>query len=230
MTARATLFSVLLAALLVAFGGATPAAAQAAQNPPNALQGFSVNRELPVKIEAASLEVRDKSKIATFFGNVLLTQGDTTLKCKTLVVHYDDTPATPAAQPKGMKAATPGPGGSQQIKRVEAKGDVVVSQKDQTATGNNGVFDLKANTVTLTGNVIVTQGQNVLRGEKLVVDLATGRTTVESGKGRVEGLFLPNSAKELRATPKGEQPKEQPKPPARGEAPKPAPTGPMRIN
>jgi lipopolysaccharide export system protein LptA len=72
-----------------------------------------------------------------------------------------------------------------------------VVQKDQTATGEVGIYDLKTSTVTLTGNVLMTQGKNVLRGERLWVDLATGVSRVEPGKnghGRVEGLFLPNSA------------------------------------
>lgn len=162
---------------------------------PNALQGFSKNRDQPIKIDAATLEVRDKDKVATFLGNVNLVQGDTTLKCKTLVVYYDQN--SPGAK---MIAAQPGPGGSQQIRRLEAKGDVVVTQKDQIATGDNGVFDIKTNTVTLMGKVVITQGQNVLRGDKLVVDLTTGVSRVESEKnGRVEGLFLPGSAKDARA-------------------------------
>ena len=56
---------------------------------PNALQGFSQNRNQPVQIEAASLEVRDKDKIATFSGNVKVVQGDTIMRCKSLVVFYE---------------------------------------------------------------------------------------------------------------------------------------------
>src|SRR4029079_8226481 len=98
---------------------------------------------------------------------------------------------------KTLQAATPGPGGQQKIKRLEARGGVVVTQKEQTATGDLGVFDMKTNTVTLTGNVMMTQGQNVLRGERLVVDLTSGVSRVESGKngqGRVQGLFVPGGA------------------------------------
>lgn len=142
---------------------------------PNAVQGFSKNRDKPVQIEAASLEVRDKEKRATFSGNVHVVQGDTTMRCKVLVVHYDGEVAG------GMKAATPGPGGQQQISRLEAKGSVVVTQADQTATGDNGLFDMRSNTITLTGNVVVSQGKNVVRGERLVVDMTTGVSTVEAG-------------------------------------------------
>ena len=61
---------------------------------------------------------------------------------------------------------------------------MTVNQKDQTATGDKGLFDMKANTVTLEGNVVVSQGQNVMRGDRLVVDLTTGVSRVESGKDR----------------------------------------------
>ena len=81
-----------------------------------------------------------------------------------------------------MKAATPGPGGSSQISRLEAKGGVIVTQKDQTATGDTGLFDMRANTVTLLGNVVVSQGSNVMRGERLVVDLTTGVSRVDAGQ------------------------------------------------
>jgi lipopolysaccharide export system protein LptA len=158
--------------------------AAANQGPPNALQGFSQNRGQPVQIEAATLEVRDKDKVATFTGNVHVIQGDTDLRSRTLVVFYEDEGA---AKTSGIKAAQPGPGGSSQIKRLEANGNVIVTQKDQTATGDKGVFDMRANTVTLMGNVVISQGQNVLRGERLVVDMTTGVSRVEGG--RVQGLF-----------------------------------------
>lgn len=170
-----------------------------ASGPPNALQGFSQNRDQPVHIESATLVVRDKEKIATFSGDVKVVQGDTTMRSKTLVVFYDEDKeeqGKAAAKTKTMQAATPGPGGQQKIKRLEAHGSVVVLQKDQTATGELGTFDMKANTVTLSGGVMMTQGQNVLRGDRLIVDLTTGVSRVESGKngqGRVQGLFLPGS-------------------------------------
>lgn len=161
---------------------------QSEQSVPNALQGFSQNKDKPVQIEAASLEVRDKEKMATFSGNVVVTQGDTTMKCKSLIVHYD----TDSKSSGGMKTAQPGPGGNSSIKKLEALGGVFVTQKDQTATGDKGLFDMKANTITLSGNVLITQNQNVLKGERLVVDMGTGAARVEGG--RVTGVFVPSSA------------------------------------
>jgi lipopolysaccharide export system protein LptA len=181
----------LIVAALLAIAGA-PLHAQPSKGPPNALQGFSQNHDQPVHIEAATLEVRDKDKVATFSGDVKVKQGDTGLRCKSLVVFYEGNDA----DGKTLQAASPGPGGQQRIKRLEARGGVVVTQKEQTATGETGIFDMKTNTVTLNGNVVMTQGQNVLRGDRLVVDLTSGVSRVESGKngqGRVQGLFQPGS-------------------------------------
>jgi lipopolysaccharide export system protein LptA len=185
---RRTLRSGLPAALLMlAATSGAPAQAQSPANKgvPNALQGFSENRGQPIAIEASRLEVRDKSKIATFSGNVKVVQGDTTLRCKSLVVFYEEQ-----AMPGAAKAATPGPGGSQQISKLEARGGVVVTQKDQTATGELGLFDMRTNTVTLSGGVVVSQGQNVVQGDKLVVDLTTGVSRVDAGKSNAPVRML----------------------------------------
>lgn len=184
---------------LVAGGAAL--AQSTMQGVPNAMQGFSQNRDQPIQIEAASLEMRDKKKEATFAGNVKVVQGDTTMTSKTLVVFYEsggDKPATPQPAPaKGaksapMQSAQPGPGGSSSIKRLEARGNVVVTQKDQVVTGETAVFDTRTNLITMLGGggqVVLTQCKNVLRGDRLMVDMTTGVSRVESDNGRVQALL-----------------------------------------
>jgi lipopolysaccharide export system protein LptA len=177
---------------------ATPAprsapAPQAPPNgPPNALQGFSQNRDQPVQIESDALEVRTKDNVATFSGKVHVTQGDMDMRCQSLVVFYEDD----SSKGSGIRTARPGPGasGNSQIKRLEANGGVTVVQKDQTAKGDKGIFDMRANTVTLAGNIVLTQDKNILRGERLVVDMTTGVSRVEGG--RVQGLFQSNGRSE----------------------------------
>src|ERR1700716_2736253 len=186
------------AAFALALIAAGAAGAQGAvSGVPNAMQGFSQNRDQPIQIEAASLEMRDKKKEATFAGNVKVVQGDTTMTSKILVVFYDSTPApsaVPAPNSKAAKSApiqsaTPGPGGSSSIRRLEAKGNVVVTQKDQVVTGETAIFDTKANLITMTGGVVLTQCKNVLRGDRLKVDMTTGVSRVESDSGKVQGMF-----------------------------------------
>jgi len=204
ISALTTLF--VLAALLASTGAASaqtppakpkpsPAQNAAPEGPPNALQGFSKNKDEPVQIEAATLDVRDKDKVATFRGNVHVIQGDTDLRTKVLVVYYEDADAQNSRKDNkdnkpGVAAAQPGPGGSSQIKRLEAIGDVFVTRKDpndqskeQRASGDRGDFDMKTNKIILTGRVLVSQGDSVLRGEKLTVDRTTGNSIMEAGKG-----------------------------------------------
>ncbi len=184
---------------------------------PNALQGFSRNKNEPVKIESNKLEVRDKEKLAIFTGNVFVQQGDTTMRSPELRVFYEadakdkkgaaksETPAkaapatTPvtATQTAGGKVAATEKDVSQKIKKIEALGGVIVTSKDQKATGDRADFMMKENIVILTGNVVVSQGQNVMRGDKLVVELNTSKAHMEAagsgGKpGRVQGLFIPS--------------------------------------
>jgi lipopolysaccharide export system protein LptA len=180
-----------------------PAAAQGAhpesQNPAGALG--ERNKNQPVQIDAATLEVHDKSKTATFSGNVRVVQGDTTMKCQTLVVFYgqeigiaeDKEAATSPAGPKPAPLTS-----AQNIRRIEAHGGVTVVSKDQNATGDLGVYDLASKTITLTGNVVVSQGANVIHGERVVVDTTTGNARVESSTAgaapsRVRALIVPNS-------------------------------------
>lgn len=168
---------------------------------PNAMQGFSQNRDQPIQIEAASLEMRDKKKEATFAGNVKVVQGDTTMTSKTLVVFYDSGPDQAASTPapaKGsksgtMQSATPGPGGSSSIRRLEARGSVVVTQKDQVVTGESAIFEPRANLITMAGGVVLTQCKNVMRGDRLKVDMTTGVSRVESDTGKVQVLIEQSS-------------------------------------
>jgi lipopolysaccharide export system protein LptA len=191
-----------IAAVLLVCSAAFAQGPQVPAPPPLGLPNGE-NKDQPVQIEAATLEVRDKNKTATFSGHVEVVQGETTMRCQTLVVFYGQevglgTDAVPAATAK----TAPGmPQGAQNIRRIEARGGVTVITKDQSASGELGVYDLKSRTITLSGNVTVSQGQNVIHGERVVVDTATGNARVESGSsggagasptpGRVRALIQP---------------------------------------
>jgi lipopolysaccharide export system protein LptA len=164
------------------------------------------NKDAPVQIEAATLEVHDKSKTATFSGNVQVVQGDTTMRCRSLVVFYGQEVGIgeaggEAATGTAAKSPLGGTKGAQNIRRIEARGGVTVLTKDQSASGDLGIYDLKTKTITLSGNVVVSQGQNVIHGERVVVDTETGNAKVESGGsgagasagtgGRVRALIQP---------------------------------------
>lgn len=172
-----------MAVVCLLLAGAQGASAQAVTN---AFQGFSARSDQPVKVEADRLEVREKDQAATFTGNVQVTQGESQLRAQALTVHYDAS---------GGSGATDS--GGRQIRRFEAVGGVQVTAKNQRATSDRGVFDMPSNTVVLTGNVVVAQGSNVIRGDRLIVDLTRQTSRVETSQpsGRVEGIFTPGSVK-----------------------------------
>ncbi len=206
MNSRHSVWRSALAAAITMIAASAVAAQPSTSGVPNAMQGFSVNRDKPIKINANTLEVRDKEKKATFLGNVVVVQGDTTMKCKSLDVFYDQDGA-------GGTTAQAG-GGQQQIRRLEAKGGVIVSQKDQTATGETGIYDMQTNSVTLIGKAVVTQGPNIVRGDRIEIDLTTGIYRVLGD--RVESLIIPQKNPPTKDAPKS--------------APKRAPNQPMKLN
>ena len=157
----------------------------------------SRDQDLPVQIDAKTLEVHDRSKTATFAGSVKVVQGDTTMRCKTLVVFYGQEIGI--GEHKPVVNANAGAGAvpnAQNIRRIEARGSVTVISRDQNASGDLGVYDLKAKTITLTGNVVVSQGKNVIHGERVIVDTVTGNAHVEAApgasQGRVRALIIPD--------------------------------------
>lgn len=189
-------FALAASLIAVAFLTGHPAAAQPTANAtPGPFQGMmnDQKKDQPVQIEAATLEVRDKDKKATFSGNVSVVQGDTTMKCQRLVVLYGQevgigSDKQASAAPVTTSKSTPGmPQGAQNIRRIEAQGGVTVITKDQNARGDLGIYDLQSKTITLSGHVTVSQGQNVISGERVVVDTATGNARVESGSSNPGG-------------------------------------------
>ncbi len=142
-----------------------------------AFAGFDTGSQHPIQIEADRLEVRDPEKLAVYIGNVRVRQGETVLQAAELRVFYSGSPTGAGA-----------PGSS--VSRLEAGPNVVVRSKDQTASGDAAVLDMAKDRITLTGNVVLTQGSNVVRGSRLVVDLQTKQGRMEGG--RVQTLITPS--------------------------------------
>jgi lipopolysaccharide export system protein LptA len=178
---------------------AAPAAAQGLHPgtpvSPDPPAGVGQSQDQPVQIDAKSLVIHDKSKTATFTGSVKVVQGDTTMTCRTLVVFYGQELGIGGGAivaPVSTSSALPN---AQNIRRIEARGDVTVLSKDQSATGDLGVYDLLTKTITLTGNVVVSQGKNVIRGGRLIINTVTGNAHIEPDpelpQGRVRALIIP---------------------------------------
>lgn len=163
----------------------------------------------PISIDADKLQVFDKEQRAVYTGNVVVVQGETTMKAAHMTVFYERN----NQEAQATENAGGGPGGAA-LKRVEAKGDVVITSKDQVAKGDNGVLDRENDRMILTGNVSLSQGENITKGERLFYNLSSGIATVEGG--RVRSLLIPGSedpgTKAAPAKPAGSAPQQKPKP------------------
>ncbi|WP_375409016.1 LptA/OstA family protein [uncultured Methylobacterium sp.] len=190
----------------------TAALAQATPTPPPAAQakkerggalgglggGLGGGKE-PIKIDADRLDVFDRENKAIFAGNVVAVQGDSTIRCSTMTVRYkrgkekgDKQKGDTAEAPEAEAPRSAGGMGENGIQRVECAGPVTVVQKDQVATGDSAVFDQEAKRIVVTGNVVLSQCQNVTRGSRLVYDMNTGRANMDPvAGGRVSALFVP---------------------------------------
>jgi lipopolysaccharide export system protein LptA len=175
----------------------TPAKAKATEAPaaqgPTLLPGSSSHE--PINIAADKLDYFDKQQKAVYTGNVVAIQGETRLNATELTILFDKKAdaksgdAKPESKPEAKSAVGPGAANSQ-MRRMEGKGPIAITNKDQVGTGDSLVFDKPENKFYLIGNVALSQGENVTRGDKLIYDLNTGQAVVTS-KGRVHSLIVP---------------------------------------
>ena len=162
--------------LLAPLALATAAAAVAqSREPVSALKGH--NSDAPIDLTADRLEVQDRADRAIFAGNVHVKQDDLTLDTSRLTVAYSSS-------------------GGVQIKRLDASGGVTVRSPSETARGSFGIYDLDRKLITLVGNVVLQRQGSQLSGQRLVIDLDSGRAIIDGGPagvgqsgGRVTGHF-----------------------------------------
>ncbi len=147
--------------------------------------GGSHDPNQPIEITADSLEVLQEEQLAIFRGTVDAVQGEMNLRADVLVVHY-------RAREDNQNS----------ISLIEAEGSVFVSSPTEMAQGDRGTYDVDAQRIELDGSVVLTQGENVIRGDHLVLNLATGQSKMASaasangGKQRVKAIFVPESEPE----------------------------------
>lgn len=139
---------------------------------------FQTDPNAPIDIEADTLDVDDNSRTATFRGDVHARQGDFRIRTVELIATYTGKAGVDLMQP-----ADSGERNAAQLQRVQARRKVIVTSKqDQSATGDWAEFDVRSNTVVLGGDVTLTQGRNVIRGPRLVIDMTTGLSRMETSR------------------------------------------------
>jgi lipopolysaccharide export system protein LptA len=156
-----------LAGTIAAFAIGSQAGAQA-------IAGF--NSDQPVNYAADRIELQDKQQRVVLSGNVDVRQGDLRLTAARTTVAYTN-------------------GGSLQIQRIDAVGNVVVVRGNERASGAAGVYDFNRRVIVLSGGVTLRRGTDTLNGGRLTMDLKSGLSTVDGGGGRVPGATTGSSGR-----------------------------------
>lgn len=157
---RYTILAVLLAGV---------PAGLSAQGAQFALGGLAQARGLPIEISADQLTVDQATGASVFSGNVVVGQGDVRLAADSLRVEY-------------------GRNDSRAINRLIGSGGVTLATADDAAEADEAIYSVADGTIQMTGNVMLTQGGNVLSGQRLNVNLNTGQGTID---GRVRTILQP---------------------------------------
>ncbi|MFM9828839.1 MAG: LptA/OstA family protein [Sphingomonas sp.] len=140
--------------------------------PASAQQAHDSNA--PVDIAADHSLLDDKAKRAILSGNVEVRQAEMAVKAARATLAYTGQIVD----------------GSPQIDRIDASGGVIITRPDQRATSRYAIYDLNRRTILLLGGVVLTQGQNVTRGERITLDLNASTAQLEAAPGgRVTGRF-----------------------------------------
>lgn len=167
-------------AMAAMFLTAAPSMAQTTDSP---FGGFKHDASQPIEVAADSLEVRNAEQVAVFRGNVDVRQGVMRMRADRIEISYGGSGEDASNVPSGI----PGAGGS--IDRLQAIGDVIISNGKEQAEAGFADYDVVTGEITLTGDVMLVQGGNVIKGDRLTIDLASG--TGRIGGGRVRTIITP---------------------------------------
>lgn len=160
--------------MVVAMLGTALAGTGAAAQEKGPFGGFKHDSSAPIEITSNSLEVRQGDQKAIFSGDVVAGQGTLRLNADRVTVSYG------------------GEGETGDIESMIAEGNVFLSNGSETAQGARAEYDVAEGMMRMSGDVVLTQGDNAISGESLVIDLDAGTGRVEgSGGGRVKSVFTP---------------------------------------
>lgn len=139
--------------------------------------------EDPLVIEANRLDMKDARKLLTYSGNVLVTNGPSTLKSADLTIHLDNATSGPAST-------------TDRVNRIDANGPVVINTQKEAYSGNLLQYDRQKNKIYMNGNVTIQQGDGLTKADNLEYDkaggtaLLTGNVVFQKGAAVVKGEKL----------------------------------------
>ena len=145
---------------------------------------IAASSNAPVDVTADRLEAQNQNCSAIWSGSAEAVQDQSRLRANTITIYN---------QQIGGRAGNCGV-----LERMEAVGEVFYVTPQQTVRSDSAIYTASSDTLVMAGQVVVAQGDNVLRGDRLSIIVKTGQATMETGAkgrgkpGRVRGVFYPN--------------------------------------
>ncbi|MBS0477354.1 MAG: OstA family protein [Proteobacteria bacterium] len=157
-----SLLSIALRSLGIGLAVGTVAMLSISQTDAQAIAGH--NSDAPVNFAADRIELQDKQNRVVLSGNVAITQADLNLRAARTTLAYTDA-------------------GALKIQRIDATGGVEVTRGSENARGDVAIYDFNRRIITMAGNVALRRGGDTLNGGRLVIDLASGLSSVDGRAG-----------------------------------------------
>lgn len=156
--------------------------------------GIGIQGNQPLDVTGDAFDYDGGECRATYTGNVEMIQGTARMRSPRVDTYFGRTGAT----------ATPAAGGANSrcggdVQRIEMAGTFYYVSPEQQARSDHATYTAANDTIVLTGNVVLTQGQNVMTGARATINTRTNDARVESGpsaqsNGRVRAVIFPNGA------------------------------------
>ena len=146
----------------------------------------------PIQIVSDRFDIYPDKRVAVFSGNVVVTQEDTVINSDEFFLHYKKEGIKTKQNDKNVNTGI----ATGDIEKIEAKGNVIIKQKEKVVTGDNAFFYNGEQKIVVTGNPIMKEGNNIIKGDRVIFFLKENRGVVESSSTkRVTATIYPEEKK-----------------------------------
>lgn len=130
------------------------------------LGGMAVDTSAMIEVTSESLSIDQDTGTAVFEGDVIIGQGDLRISANRVeVVYGSDT---------------------SQIARLIASGNVTFVTAEDAAEAETADYNVETGMLTLTGDVVLTQGGSAISAQSMIVNVSDGTATMQ---GRVRTIL-----------------------------------------
>ena len=143
---------------------------------------FSLERDEPYEITSENMFIEREQKTIGFSGNVILKQGSAYLTADQIELFFNNS-----FNEEGFY-------------KMLASGNILIKNNDSTSiTGNLATYNVSDEKIIMTENVVLKNKMSMIKGNKLILDINSGKIEIFDDKldqERVKGVLVAQNNKE----------------------------------